>query len=431
MKARNATSRLNVVWHDGRLIGELLHSGPIYFRYSPEWLATGHNLSPLKLAFDGRVVNCHEAVDGVPGLISDALPDAWGRRVAESIFARAGLGRPTPFKLLAWVGTRGLGAVGFEPALGLPEAGPTLIERVRASALAREARAVQEGDLDRLLPNLSHGMTGGGAQPKILVVAKADNTLRLAGSVIPLAEGEKSCLLKLDVAGQARHRVELAYLEMAARAGIVTPVARLLTDENGRDHLLVERFDVGVGGGKRHFHSLAGLLHHSPGDLDYADFFQTTTRLGCPRSDLLSVARRMLFNLRAGNQDDHGKNHAFLYDEEFRSWHLAPAYDLTHSPGLDRGLRIAGEVVPRWSRVREWLADAGLRDAEIKEASEAVDDAIAAWPKIARKHDVPTAQIAEITATHQRITAQSGPPVASVAARAKSKTVTRQKRKRE
>ena len=421
MKSRNATSRLNVVWHDGRLIGELLHSGPIYFRYAPEWLATGHNLSPLKLVFDGRVVNCHGAADGVPGLISDALPDTWGRRVAESIFARAGLGRPTPFKLLAWVGTRGLGAVGFEPALGLPESGPTLLERIRASALAREARAVQEGDLDRLLPNLSHGMTGGGAQPKILVVAKADNTLRLPTSATPLVKGEKSCLLKLDVAGQSRHRVELAYLEMAARAGITTPSARLLTDENSRDHLLIERFDVGASGGKRHFHSLAGLLHRPPGDLDYADLFQATTRLGCPRTDLLSAARRMLFNLRAGNQDDHGKNHAFLYDEEFRTWHLAPAYDLTHSPGLDRGLRIAGEVVPRWSRLREWLADAGLRPAEIKQASEAVDEAIAAWPKIARKHSVPAAQITEITATHKRIAAQFCFLSGSVAPREKSK----------
>jgi serine/threonine-protein kinase HipA len=139
----------------------------------------------------------------------------------------------------------------------------------------------------------------------------------------------------------------------------------------------------------------------------------------------------MLFNLRAGNQDDHGKNHAFLYDEEFRTWHLAPAYDLTHSPGLDRGLTIAGQVVPQWSRLREWLADAGLRPAEIKQAGEAVDDAIAAWPKLARKHSVTAAQITEITATHKRIAAQFGRAIAPTATRAKSKKVTRQKRKQE
>jgi serine/threonine protein kinase HipA of HipAB toxin-antitoxin module len=39
----------------------------------------------------------------------------------------------------------------------------------------------------------------------------------------------------------------------------------------------------------------------------------------------------MIFNVRAGNADDHGKNHSFILDEDTRSWTLAPAYDLTLS----------------------------------------------------------------------------------------------------
>ena len=42
--------------------------------------------------------------------------------------------------------------------------------------------------------------------------------------------------------------------------------------------------------------------------------------------------RRMVFNIRALNRDDHLKNHAFLMDRT-GSWTLAPAYDLSFSAG--------------------------------------------------------------------------------------------------
>ena len=41
--------------------------------------------------------------------------------------------------------------------------------------------------------------------------------------------------------------------------------------------------------------------------------------------------RRAVFNVKIGNQDDHGKNFSFLYDEEAGLWRLSPAYDLTVS----------------------------------------------------------------------------------------------------
>jgi serine/threonine-protein kinase HipA len=406
LKTNQEPKRLNVVWHDGRVIGELLHSGEILFRYAASWLETGHNLSPLALPFDARPINCHSAEDGVPGLISDALPDTWGRRVAEAVFAQLSFGRPTPFKLMAWVDSRGLGAIGFLPAMDAPRSPESLPQRILASALEREARAVVEGDINFVLTNLAGGLTGGGAHPKFLVVAKPDDSLRYRGGVWPLADGEKPSILKLNVGGGYRHRAELAYLQMAARAGIATPNARILTDEQGHDHLLVERFDVMPDGRKRHLHSLAGLLHRQRGLLDYADLMQACARLGCARSNLLAIADRLLFNLQAGNQDDHGKNHAFLYDEDAKAWALAPAFDLTHSPGMDRGMKIAGEVVPQWSRLRQWLLDAGIAPEEVAAASSRINAAVTAWPEIAASCGVPAFQVAEIAATHKRIAGQ-------------------------
>lgn len=307
---------------------------------------------------------------------------------------------------MAWVGSRGIGAIGFAPAMEIPGQSIDLSQRILASALERESRAVVAGDITVVLTNLASGLTDGGAHPKFLVVAKPDNTLRYGGGVWPLAEGEKPGILKLNVGGGYRHRAELAYLRMAVRAGIATPSAKILTDENGHDHLLVERFDVGPAGRKRHLHSLAGLLHRHRGSLDYADLIQACARLGCSRSDLLAIVRRLLFNLRSGNQDDHGKNHAFLYDEEARTWALAPAFDLTHSPGLDREMRIGGEIVPQWGRLRQWLLNAGVTPDELNDASAAVNAAVAEWTEISGSVGVPEVQITEIAATHRRLAVQ-------------------------
>ena len=39
--------------------------------------------------------------------------------------------------------------------------------------------------------------------------------------------------------------------------------------------------------------------------------------------------RRMVFNVFYENKDDHGKNFAFLYDEDLGGYKLSPAYDIT------------------------------------------------------------------------------------------------------
>ena len=127
MKRRSDGKTLAVNWADGTPIGFLYHTGPIYFTYAAEWLATRHNLSPILLPFDGRSHNITaEGCHGIPGLVADALPDAWGTRVAEAIFARQGWGAVTPMKLLAWVADRAPGALAFEPTLGSDQSGDWL-----------------------------------------------------------------------------------------------------------------------------------------------------------------------------------------------------------------------------------------------------------------------------------------------------------------
>ena len=46
------------------------------------------------------------------------------------------------------------------------------------------------------------------------------------------------------------------------------------------------------------------------------------------------MVRLMIFNVKAGNKDDHSKNFSFMLDRD-NNWKMTPAYDLTPSPGIN------------------------------------------------------------------------------------------------
>jgi serine/threonine-protein kinase HipA len=52
-------------------------------------------------------------------------------------------------------------------------------------------------------------------------------------------------------------------------------------------------------------------------------------QLTCDQTEVAEAVRRMIFNVRAANAADHGKNHSFPFDEGARQWTLSPAYDPT------------------------------------------------------------------------------------------------------
>src|ERR1035437_4189414 len=86
------------------------------------FLASGHELSPLNLpiatfAAGPRLFRLGDTPfpGGLPGLIVDSLPDAWGERMLrqEAPEIKSVVGK------LAVIGQRGPGAITFEPVLGL------------------------------------------------------------------------------------------------------------------------------------------------------------------------------------------------------------------------------------------------------------------------------------------------------------------------
>ena len=97
----------------------------------------------------------------------------------------------------------------------------------------------------------------------------------------------------------------------------------------------VQRFDR-TEHGKVHTHTACGLLHasHRFASLDYENLLKLTWILTKDHSDVVEMVRRMIFNIKSGNRDDHSKNFSFLLDEK-HEWHLTPAYDLTPSYGIN------------------------------------------------------------------------------------------------
>ena len=402
---RTSGKTLAVNWADGTPIGHLYHTGPIYFTYDPEWLATGHNLSPLSLPFDSRANNVlAEGCYGLPGFIADTLPDAWGTRVAEAVFARQGWGTVTPMKLLAWIGDRAPGALAFVPTLKL-DAIENWPEKISADRLAAEAQEILRGQPGEIAAIAAAGGSAGGAHPKALVIEHPDGTLSLTRQ--PSAAEDHPSLLKLGLPEHVSLRVEYAYLLMAKAAGIDLPPYRLIGDGD-RPHLLIRRFDW-ANGRHLHLHSVSGLWHRPKAGLDYSDLFRASSRLGLSKECVVEIGRRMLFNLYAANYDNHGKNHAFLYDRDMRQWRLSPAFDLTYAPGmLSRGLTVAGEVEPRANTLASFLGSVAMSVPDIAALADHVLTAIGRWPEFAAQAEISAAQTADIAGVHHRLLGRIG-----------------------
>jgi serine/threonine-protein kinase HipA len=414
MKPRAAA--LNVRWHDGRLVGRVVTTGPTHFAYDDEWLANGYNLSPITLPFTNATFRQRaDGFDQLPGFLSDCLPDQWGRRLMDRAFSTLDL-RPTPMRMLAWVGHRSIGALNFEPALD-DDHSPSSWQPITTLLLTREAQAVLREAPARAFRHLQHAGTAGGALPKATVALLPEGTLLVGGDVAAATVGHPGArlgLLKLDCeensAGRNTDgRLEHATMTMARAAGIRTATTEIMADASGsrsRHHLFVERFDCVRGSPRRlHLLTLAGALHAHR--LDYRNLLLTTRQITQDHTEVREATRRMIFNVRSANSDDHGKNHSFLFDETAGQWVLSPAYDITLN--ADEGRDYQGlspntfGSSPRQSVLAAVAADAGVTRDEFDAIDAEVAAAIERWPEFAQAASLPAAAIEHTATVHRGV----------------------------
>ncbi len=403
-------SRIAVHYED-LLVGELAEArGAVFFEYSPAFIASRHELSPFRLPL-GPGVKTRDTPPSrrLPGLFEDSLPDAWGRRVMLEWFRRQGMPEHavTSLRMLAYVGERAMGALRYTPALDIPTPGEVDLAALCAAA----AEAERGGEID-LAVLARAGSSAGGARPKALLHlpdAVDGAALPWAGANPP--RGYTPWLVKFDLgAVPLLGPLEEAFARLARAAGIDLPPTRLVatTDPDGRPrrHFAVRRFDREIdpaGGATRrvHHHTLAALLHQGGGDLDYQTFLRATRQLTRDEREVWRAYRRAVFNVLAGNRDDHAKNHGFLYRD--RAWTLGPAYDLTPlSPRQlpERGMAVCGERRAAGPEHLRKLAEGEGLDR--KRALAVVDEVAAAirrWPTFAAEVGVPERAARDVAAS--------------------------------
>lgn len=391
----------------GEAVGTLAQDerGQLWFEYDAAWVKRGFALSPmpsfaLKL---GAFKATRHTFDGLHGVFNDALPDGWGLLLMDRALKQARNWAPhdiTPLDRLAYMGARAMGALEFKPLL---MADPSA-QAPELQSLAEQAMLAQEGNASALLGAqlgalYMHGGSPGGARPKITVAMLADEDVA-SREAAPLLSGFET------IPGHYDHwmvkfrsntadpvcmgRVEMAYAQMAAAAGVDMPPSRLIAATvRGvqEDFFAVKRFDR-IKNKKLHVISLGGMLdasHREP-CLDYTELLKAVHYATKNIQDVERAFRLMVFNVFAHNKDDHVKNFAFVFNG--KHWQLAPAFDLTFSSGVgnQHTTAVAGQGNPTLNAIQQVAKGAGIKHADL--VIDQVFAAVSQWPRFASEQEV-------------------------------------------
>ena len=390
------------------------------FEYTPEFAASGIEVSPVTMPVGSRVYRFAElsrnTFHGLPGLLADSLPDKFGNALIDVWLATQGR-TPASFNAverLCYTGARGMGALEFVPAAG-PAA--RVAEKIQIDALVGLASEVlsHHGKLAAsfkkperaaaLQDILRVGTSAGGARAKA-VIAWNRVTNEVRSGQVAAGDGFEYWLLKFDgVAGNQDKEledpkgygaIEYAYSLMAQAAGITMSECRLF-EENNRRHFMSRRFDRLPGGGKLHAQSLCALAHFDfnvAGAYSYEQALLVMRQLGLTMAEIEEQFRRMVFNVIARNQDDHVKNIAFLMDQQGQ-WSLSPAFDLTYSYNPSGRWTASHQMTINGRRegfsladLRACAASAMLKRGRAAKIFEEVRAAVTRWPEFAEQAKV-------------------------------------------
>jgi serine/threonine-protein kinase HipA len=331
------------------------------FEYDPKFITNNWEVAPLKMplnqanqifSFPNLVRNT--TFKGLPGLLADVLPDKYGNQLINAWLAQNG--RPenslNPVELLCFIGTRGMGALEFEPVNFKSNQTAFTIKMDNLVKITQEVvnnRQDFETNLNQdeqkaLLDILKIGTSAGGARPKA-IIAYNEKTGVIKSGQAKAPKGFNHWLIKLDGVSDSQFgastgygRVEMAYYLMAKACEIEMTKCQLL-EENGRAHFMTQRFDREDGDIKHLIQTFCAMQHfdfNNVNSYSYEQLFQTMRLLRLPYPQAEQMFRRMVFNVMARNCDDHTKNFAFRLRKD-QDWELAPAYDICHAyrPGSE------------------------------------------------------------------------------------------------
>lgn len=361
------------------------------------------------------------------GGIRDAAPDSWGRRVIEAKLKVPANSLPESQYLLH-AGSDRVGALDIRQTI---QDGPTPGQSAAHSLeyLMDAAERIEEG-----LPIPAHleaifidGTALGGARPKasvrdergVLWLAKFSS--RKDGFDIP--------------------SIECAALRLAAEAGLTVPPVEVRA-MGERKVMLIRRFDRYWAEPGATLDVNVDLLDTQPGDgkaEHRLGFVSGLTLVGCDetesrtksyaelaqairkhchtsvvRADNAELFKRMVYNILVTNDDDHLRNHGFVYEPRLGGWRLSPLYDVLPRPSLatERFLHLGVGPQGRLATLNNALEAHEMFTLSRARACEMISDiwhVVREWRVYFQDFGVPAAEIEKIAPAFRHIDDVSTP----------------------
>jgi len=306
-------------------------AGDGYFRYAPSYADAGLSwaVDPVNLPFQPDVEAAAPRYNGLHDFLRDACPDGWGQALLRR---EHNLPQHTPlvrYLVLASNADRwGAIAVGTRPkpsvaALATPKL-PQLYKVIEELAALQAQQPPIHVQLRRRLMETA---SVGGARPKA--------TLQ--------DENGDYWLLKPGLASDIADIPSLEHFAQhwGALSGLRFAPTVLHPAQAGRSAVRVLRFDRQRERRAMCVSAASLLQTEYPGNLSndrwsYPRLAEELRRIGAPSQDRRELFGRMVFNAVCGNDDDHPRNHAIVFDADADAdagrWRLAPAFDVVPNP---------------------------------------------------------------------------------------------------
>lgn len=363
-------------------------------------------LDPISLPLDAApgTEQLYEPPAGLRlfGAVRDAAPDYWGRRVIEAKLQVPPNSLPESAYLLN-AGDHRFGALDFRDS-PTAEPNPGALPPVTDLHYLVEAadRIVAGEPIPAALQMIFGAGTLGGARPKALV-----------------RKNDRAYLAKFPRQddGFDVPVIERACLELGRQCDLDVPDIDLVTLPGGRQVMLIERFDrerLNDGAeGRRHAISALTLLGKHEQDSPASSYAELAKAIGDfgvdgqVARDRAELFGRAAFNVLVTNDDDHLRNHAFVWDPIGRGWRLSPLYDVVPHPQVATERRLHLSLGPQGrtatlTNLLESHGQFGLLRPEAIDVIDRIARVVLEWRRRFEALGVPTAQCDRVASAFRR-----------------------------
>ncbi|HEV2610771.1 MAG TPA: HipA domain-containing protein [Noviherbaspirillum sp.] len=299
------------------------------FLYAPSYVEAGLSWSvdPVNLPLIAGHDYVAPRYGGLHDVLRDANPDAWGKSLLQKAHQLPTDAHESRYLLLASNADR-WGALAFGTSK-TPSVDKLKSPRLpQLEALSQELLAIAERrpPIDaKLRKRLVATPSLGGARPKATI--QDGETFWLVKPYLP------TDIADIPLLEHVSHECgELAGLNFAKtvlhRLGDGLSVVRILRFDRDGD-----RRRMAVSGASLLQTEYPAASQAEASRWSYPRLAEELRRIGAPDEDRKELFGRMVFNAVIGNDDDHPRNHAVVFNPREQRWRLSPAFDVV--PNLE------------------------------------------------------------------------------------------------